>query len=141
VTTMQSSTRNPGQGTRGGLMWLLYLGDAGLLVTSGLIHLHLWDIAYRHVKTLDVLFLVQVAACLLAALVLLVTRHLLVVLGALALMAGTIVGFILARTVGIFGFRLTFSTGLANTVLVVEAAAIVLLTVTASLQIVRKRNI
>jgi hypothetical protein len=49
-------------------MWLLYLGDAGLLVTSGLIHLHLWDIAYRHVKTLDVLFLVQVAACLLAAL-------------------------------------------------------------------------
>jgi hypothetical protein len=63
------------------------------------------------------------------------------VLGALALMAGTIVGFILARTVGIFGFRLTFSTGLANTVLVVEAAAIVLLTVTASLQIVRKRNI
>lgn len=82
------------------------------------------------------LFLVQVAACLLAALALLVTRHLLVVLGALALMAGTIVGFILARTVGIFGFRLTFSTGLANTVLVVEAAAIVLLTVTSSLQIV-----
>jgi hypothetical protein len=141
VTTMQRSTRDPGQGTRGGLMWLFYLGDAGLLITSGLIHLHLWDIAYRHVKTLDVLFLVQVAACLLAALALLATRHLLVVLGALALMAGTIVGFILARTVGIFGFRLTFSTGLANTVLVVEAAAIVLLTVTASLQIVRKRNI
>lgn len=45
MTTMQRSTRNPGQGTRGGLMWLLYLGDAGLLVTSGLIHLHLWDIA------------------------------------------------------------------------------------------------
>ena len=34
-------------------MWLLYLCDAGLLVTSGLIHLHLWDVAYRHVKTLD----------------------------------------------------------------------------------------
>jgi hypothetical protein len=28
--------------------------------SSGLIHLHLWDIAYRHVQTLDVLFLVQV---------------------------------------------------------------------------------
>jgi len=26
-------------------MWLLYLVDAGLLVASGLIHLHLWDIA------------------------------------------------------------------------------------------------
>lgn len=40
---------------------------------------------------------------LLIALVLLITRHLLVVLGAAALMAGTIVGFILAGTVGIFG--------------------------------------
>jgi hypothetical protein len=65
---------------------------------------------------------------------LLVTRHLLVVLGAAALMAGTIVGFLLARTVGIFGFRLTFSSGLAYTVLVVEAAAVVLLVLTAWLQ-------
>ena len=97
MTTTQS-TRQPGQGTRSGLMWLLYVCDAGLLVASGLIHLHLWDIAYRHVKTLDVLFLVQVVLCLLAALTLLVTRHLLVVLGAAALMAGTIVGFLLART-------------------------------------------
>jgi hypothetical protein len=139
VTTIQR-TRQPGQGTRGGLMWLLYVGDAGLLVTSGLIHLHLWDIAYRHVKTLDVLFLVQVVLCLLAALTLLVTRHVLVVLGAAALMAGTIVGFTLARTVGIFGFRLTFSSGLAYTVLAVEGAAVVLLAVTAWLQLVSMRR-
>jgi hypothetical protein len=137
VTAIQS-TRQPGQGTRSGLMWLLYVCDAGLLVASGLIHLHLWDIAYRHVKTLDVLFLVQVAACLLAALALLVTRHLLVVLGSAALMAGTIVGFVLARTVGIFGFRLTFFSGLAYTVLVVEAVAVVLLAVTARLQLKRR---
>jgi hypothetical protein len=58
VTTLQS-TRKPSQGSRSTLMWLLYLCDAALLVTSGLIHLHLWDIAYRHVKTLDVLFLVR----------------------------------------------------------------------------------
>jgi hypothetical protein len=115
-------------------MWLLYVCDAALLVTSGLIHLHLRDIAYRHVKTLDVLFLVQVAMCLLAALILLITRHLLVVLGAAALMAGTIVGFLLARSVGIFGFHLTFSSGLAYTVLVVEAAAVVMLVLTGWLQ-------
>ena len=138
MTTVQG-TRQRGQDTRSGLMWLLYLGDAGLLVTSGLIHLHLWDIAYRHVKTLDVLFLVQVAACLLAALILLVTRHALVVLGAAVLMAGTIVGFLLARTVGIFGFRLTFSSAEAYTVLVVEGAAIVLLSVTAWLQLDQRR--
>ena len=133
MTTIQS-TRKPSQDNRGAMMWLLYLCDAALLVTAGLIHLHLWDIAYRHVKTLDVLFLVQVALCLLAALILLVTRHLLVVLGAAVLMAGTIVGFLLARSVGIFGFRLTFSSGLAYTVLVVEGAAVVMLALTAWLQ-------
>ena len=57
MTTIQRA-RQSGASTRGGLMWLLYVGDAGLLVASGLIHLHLWDIAYRHVKTLDALFLV-----------------------------------------------------------------------------------
>jgi hypothetical protein len=117
------------------VLWLLFLADAGLLVASGLIHLHLWDIAYRHVKTLDVLFLVQVVACLLLALLLLVTRHLLVVAAAWLLMAGTIVGFILARTVGIFGFKLTFSTGLANTVLIVEAAALIMLAITGMVKV------
>ena len=132
MTTIQRTPKTT-QASRGGLMWLLYLVDAGLLVTSGLIHLHLWDIAYRHVGTLDVLFLVQTALCLLAAPTLLITRHLLVVLGAAALMAGTIVGFVLARSVGIFGFHLTFSSGLAWTVLIVEAAGVVMLLLTAAL--------
>jgi hypothetical protein len=111
-------------------LWLFFLCDAGLMVASGLIHLHLWDIAYRHVKTLDVLFLVQVAAAIVLALALLLTRHILVVAASLLLMAGTIVGFILARSVGIFGFKLTFSSGLANTVLVIEIVAVVMLAIT-----------
>jgi hypothetical protein len=71
--------------------------------------------------------------CLLAALTLLITRQLLVVLDAAALMAGTIVGFVLARTVGIFGFHLTFSSGLAWTVLIAEAAGVLMLLLTAAL--------
>ena len=114
-------------------MWLLYLCDAGLLVASGLIHLHLWDIAYRHVKTLDVLFLVQVIVALLLAVALLLTRRVIVVLASLLLMAGTIVGFFLARSVGIFGFKLTFTSGLANTVLIIEIVAVVSLAITAVL--------
>ena len=54
-------------------------------------------------------------------------------LGAAALMGGTIVGFILARSVGIFGFHPTLSSGLAYTVLVVEAVAVILLGITALL--------
>jgi hypothetical protein len=127
TTGARQSTTTVGRGIA---VWVLCLCDAGLLVASGLIHLHLWDIAYRHVKTLDVLFLVQVVACLALALTVLITRHLLAVAASWLLMAGTIVGFILARTVGIFGFKLTFSSGLANTVLIVEAAALIMLAVT-----------
>jgi hypothetical protein len=134
VTTARSRQWTLSASRNIGLRWLLYIADAGLLVASGLIHLHLWDIAYQHVKVLDVLFMVQVALALVAAIVLLATRHLLVVLAADVLMAGTIVGFILARTVGIFGFHLTFSSGLAYTVLIIEAAGIVLLSLTAITQ-------
>jgi hypothetical protein len=59
---------------------------------------------------LNVLFLVQVVACLLAAVSVLATRHLLAVAGAALLMAGTIVGFLLARSVGIFGWLMRKAT-------------------------------
>ncbi len=129
--TTTSERRSLNQRRRPAWLWLLFLADAGLMIASGLIHLHLWDIAYRHVKTLDQLFLVQVVAALVLALALLVSRHVLVVLASLLLMAGTIVGFLLARSVGIFGFKLTFTSGLANTVLIIEIAAVILLAITA----------
>jgi hypothetical protein len=47
-------------------------------------------------------------------------------------MAGTIVGFILVRSMGLFGLKLGFSSGLANTVLVIEIVAVVMLAVTGS---------
>ncbi len=113
-------------------LWVLYICDAGLLIASGVIHFHLWDMrgGYRYVHTLNWLFLVQVIAAVLLAITLLVTRHLLAVVASMLLMAGTIVGFILARTVGIFGFKLGYSSGLANTVLIIEIVAIVLLAAT-----------
>jgi hypothetical protein len=109
----------------------LCIVDAGLLLTSGLIHLHFWNIAYRHVPTLGPLFLVQVVATLLIAVALVATRRLIVVAAAFLLMGGTIVGFILVRTVGLFNFKLGFTSGLAATVLVVEAVAMVMTAITA----------
>ena len=128
-----TSTTSPAQARSGTspLLWLLFLVAAGLMIASGAIHFHLWDIAYRNVPTLDVLFLIQGAACILGAIVLLVTRHLLIVVGCALLMAGTIVGFILAKTVGIFGFKLPFISTEAWIVLVLEAAAVVVLAITA----------
>jgi hypothetical protein len=111
-------------------LWLLFAADSLLMIASGAIHLHLWDIAYRHVPTLDVLFPVQTAASVLLAFGLLALRRQIVVAAGLLLMAGTIVGFILARTVGIFGFKLTFFSGEAIAVLIIEAIAVVALAVT-----------
>jgi hypothetical protein len=128
--TVTRERRSAAQRQRPAWLWLFYLADAGLLIASGLIHLHLWDIGYRHVKTLDQLFLVQVAACLVLAIALLATRHVLVVAAAWLLMAGTIVGFLLARSVGIFGWKLTFTSGIANTVLIVEIAGVIMLAIT-----------
>jgi hypothetical protein len=119
-------------------IWGLAVVDAGLLIASGAIHLHLWDIAYRHVATLGPLFLVQACAALVIALAVLLTRHILAVAAGLALCAGTIVGFVLARTVGIFGFKLTFSSGLANLVLVIEIVAILMLAITGAVLLRRR---
>ncbi len=138
MTTTQ--TRAQGQTSQAGMMWLLYLACAALLVASGAIHLHLWDIAYRHVKTLNVLFLVQAIGTVLAAIVLLVTRHFLIAIGCALLMAGTIAGFVLADTVGIFGFKLPYITTEAWIVLVIEAVGVVLLATTAWLTFNQRTN-
>jgi len=138
MTTTQ--TRTQGQTSQTGQMWILYVICAGLLVASGAIHFHLWELAYRHVKTLNVLFLVQAIGTVLAALVLLVTRHFLIAVGSALLMAGTIAGFLLAKTVGIFGFKLPYITTEAWIVLVIEAVAVVLLSITAWLSLKQRSS-
>jgi hypothetical protein len=111
---------------RGIALLTVRVGGAALLIASGLIHLRLWDIAYRHVKTLDVLFLVQFAGCIVLSLVVLALPRLLVLAAGAVFMAGTIVGYFLARTRGIFGFKLGGpASGLANWALIVEAVGIV----------------
>ncbi len=124
--------------SRSAALWALLVVDAGLLVTSGAIHLDLWNIAYRHVSVLGPLFLLQVISAFVLAAGLLVTRHILAVAAALGLVIGTIIGFILVVTVGLFNFKLPFISGEAWTVLVVEAVAIVTLTGT-GLLLLRRR--
>jgi hypothetical protein len=119
-------------------LWALLIIDAGLLVTSGSIHLDLWNIAYRHVHILGPLFLLQVIGAFVVAIVILATRHVLAVAAGLALVLGTILGFILVLTVGLFGFKLTFISGEAWTVLVVEIAAVLALAATGRLLLARR---
>jgi hypothetical protein len=98
-----------------------------LMICSGLIHVHLWGIAYRHVATLGPLFLVQAVAATMLAVVLVVTRVVVVALACVALMVGTMVGFVLAVSVGIFGFTLQIVTAWAYEALGAELLSTVLL--------------
>ena len=121
-------------------LWTLLIVDAGLLITSGAIHLDLWNIAYRHVSVLGPLFLLQVISAFVIAVGLLVTRHILAVAAALGLVLGTILGFILVLTIGLFNFKLTFISGEAWTTLVVEIVAVVMLTATGLLMLRRQSS-
>jgi hypothetical protein len=103
------------------------------MVASGLIHVYLWHVAYRHVATLGPLFLVQVVSALVLAVLLAALRRGTLVVAATALMAGTIVGFVLVISVGLFGFTLTFISGWAQLTLAVESATIVVLVLGGSL--------
>jgi len=126
MTTTLSKSLATSMRQRSPAVVVLCLLDAGLMITSGLIHLHLQQTAYQHVKTIGPLFIVQFVSCLVIAAALLVTRHVLVALAGVALMAGTIIGFVLVRTVGLFNFKLPYSTTLANQVLVIEVCAVAL---------------
>jgi hypothetical protein len=119
-------------------LWALIVIDAGLLITSGAIHLDLWNIAYRHVNVLGPLFLLQVISAFVIAAGLLVTRHILAVLAGLGLALGTILGFILVITTGLFNFKLPFISGEAWTTLIVEIVAVLTLTAT-GLLLLRRR--
>lgn len=100
---------------------------AGLLVTSAALHLDLWSSGYRSIPTIGPLFLVQGIVTPIVALVLVVTRRLIAVVASIATMSGTIGGFVLAATVGLFGFHDGFAAPFASLSFVVEVMAAVLL--------------
>lgn len=109
----------------------LCLVGAALMVVSGAIHLHLWNEYYRHVKTghMNVLFMVQLVLAFVGAAAVLALRNRLVVAAGAALMAGTAIGYLIARYHhgGLFGFYLgpSFSSSDAMWSLIVEFAAVV----------------
>jgi hypothetical protein len=108
---------------------LVLIAGAGLLVVSAIIHLHLWASGYKHIPKIGPLFLVQsIAGIVLALAVALIRRVFIAILGALYA-AGTIAGLLVSVHHGLFGFRETMSAPWANTSLIIEGAAVVVLLV------------
>ena len=80
---------------------------AGLSIASGAIHLHLWDMFYRHIHNghLDKLFLAQSILCFVGAAAVLAMRNIVAVVADAALLAGTYGGYLITRYHGWFGFN------------------------------------
>jgi hypothetical protein len=108
---------------------------AVLMVVSGYIHLHLWDIAYRHIATIGPLFVVQGVAAFVFAIGATLARRVWTALVGAGTMIATLAGFLIAVNYGLFGFQDSFSGSNAVGAFVVEIASAVLFLAAAALSI------
>jgi hypothetical protein len=97
--------RKTGRGWAEALAVSLRLAAVGLLGGVIWIHLHLWQLGYRHIPTIGPLFLAGAVTSLAVTAVLLVRPSRLVGLLALALDQAILVSVITSVNIGLFGFK------------------------------------
>ena len=120
---------------------ILALAGAGLLIWSAVIHLQLWSEGYKDISVIGPLFLAQgIGAIVLAALLVVFRQLMLLVAGAVTLVA-TAVGLLLSVYISLFNYKESLAVPDAKTSLVVEfAGAAVLLAGAAILLTARRRG-
>jgi hypothetical protein len=99
---------------------------AALMVASGILHLLLWDIAYRHVPTLGPLFIAQGVAAIVFAVAASVVRRVWTALIGAGTMIATLAGFLISVNYGLFGFQDSWTGAYATKTFVIEIASAVL---------------
>jgi hypothetical protein len=104
---------------------LRFIGAALILVGGG-VHLYLWHQSYRSVAIIGPLFLLNAVAAALIALALIWKPEGIAALLGLGLSAATLGAFVLAATVGLFGFTTGWD-GQAVLAACAEAGAIMVL--------------
>jgi hypothetical protein len=105
----------------------LRLVSVGLLSALGWVHLHLWQVGYRHIPTIGPLFLVAAVGTVIVAVVMLVWPSRFVGLLGLGTVMGILTGLIVSINVGLFGFTESSSAPFAVESIVLELAAAVTL--------------
>jgi hypothetical protein len=104
-----------------------------LILTGGLVHLHLWDGGYRNVDNVGVMFLLNAISSIVVAVALVTWRHRIPALAAFGLVIGSLAAFGVSRMgwdiAGFAGFeeRGWNPSPEAAVVVIVEIAAAVLL--------------
>jgi hypothetical protein len=122
----------------------LCVAQVVMILISGWIHFHLWRGPYRHLTVghINTLFLLQVLGCVVVAIAILATRHLLAILAGVGLMAGTFIGFLIShnRAAGLFGWHDPYNTSYSNWALIVEIAGTVIGLIAAGLILSSSRS-
>jgi hypothetical protein len=80
------------------------IATAVCLATGGYLHAQLYLHGYRAIPVVGPSFLLQASGSFAVACLLLVAAPTILLLAAAGLSAGALVGFVLSRTVGVFGF-------------------------------------
>jgi hypothetical protein len=111
---------------------------ATLMVLSGYIHLHLWDVAYRHIATIGPLFVVQGITSMLFAVGAALIRRVWTALIGAGTMIATLGGFLISVNHGLFGFQDSFSGSNAIGAFAIEIASAVLFLTAVVFSIVRR---
>jgi hypothetical protein len=105
----------------------LRIVSVGLLSTLGWVHLHLWQVGYRHIPTIGPLFLLAAVATVTIAVAMLVWPSRFVGLLGFGTVMGILAGLIVSINVGLFGFTESSSAPFAVESIVLEMAAAVTL--------------
>lgn len=113
---------------------------AALMIFSGYIHLHLWDVAYRHIATIGPLFVLQGVAAMVFALGAALIRRVWTALIGAGTMIATLAGFLISVNHGLFGFQDSFSGSNAVGAFVVEIASAVLFLFAVTLSITGRKG-
>jgi hypothetical protein len=101
----------------------LRLLSVGLLSALGWVHLHLWQVGYRHVPTIGPLFLVAAVGTVTIAVAMLVLSSRFVGLLGFATVMGILAGLIVSINVGLLGFTESSSAPFVVESVVLEMAA------------------
>jgi hypothetical protein len=83
-------------------MWMRVLAAAAVLVSAA-VHLKVWVDSYRHLDVIGPLFMLNVVAGVVIAVLLVAWRHWVPLFLAAGFGGTTLVAFIIAATVGLFG--------------------------------------
>jgi len=86
------------------MKFLLRIGMAASLVVSAVIHAYLYIHGYQHIPTIGTAFLIQASVCFALALLIVVGGPWWLSWAGAAVAGGSLVAFVLSRTIGLFGF-------------------------------------